>query len=124
MSECESIMKLLLSAAIVTCMGICFIVLLYGLSECSDDFHPASPSSYLDCLVGVADTATGTIGSAAPGDSTERSRSTRQLVDEISDGIRRFPKTARDVAGDLTESLWLWMHKVRSWAARTLPGFK
>jgi hypothetical protein len=124
MSECESIMKLLLSAAIVTCMGICFIVLLYGLAGCREDFDPASTQSYQDCLTGVAGTAAGTLGSYTPGDTTEKRRSGRQLVDEISERIRRFPKTARDVAGDLTESFWLWTHKARSWAARTLPRFK
>jgi hypothetical protein len=123
MSECESIMKLLLSAAIVTCMGICFIMLLYGLSECRKDFDPASTQSYLDCLGNVAGTTTGTLETLKPGDGSENRRSTRQLVDEVSERIRRFPKTARDVAGDLTQSIWLWMHKARSWAARTLPGF-
>jgi len=117
-------MKLLLSAAVVTCMGICFIVLLYGLAGCREDFDPASKQSYLDCLADVTGTTTGALHSFAPGDTVEKRRSTRQLVDEISEGIRRLPKTAREVAGDLTESLWLWMHKVRSWAARTLPGFK
>lgn len=117
-------MKLLLSAAIVTCMGIGFIVLLYGLAGCRENFDPSSTQSYWDCFSGVADTTAGTLESYTPGDTTERRRSSRQLMDEIAGGIRRFPKTAREVAGDLTESLWLWMHKARSWAARTLPRFK
>ena len=117
-------MKVLLSAAIVTCMGIGFIVLLFGLSECREDFDPASTQSYLDCLQGVAGTTAGAVESYTPDDTAEKRRTTRQLVDEIAKGIRRFPETAREVAGDLTESIWLRMHKVRSWAVRTLPGFE
>ena len=78
----------------------------------------------MDCLEGVAEIKNGTLGSLAPGDTTERRRSVRQLVDQISGELRRLPKTARELAGDLTESLWLWMHKARTWANRTLPRFK